>query len=197
MTILHLSDTHGVHRSLDKLPSADVIVHSGDITMNGSAREAMDFMDWFCNLEYAHKIFIAGNHDICLYGATIDGLDKNCHYLCNSSVTIQGLTFYGIPMFSKDCTSGRQKQFYEHIPDAVDVLITHSPPYGILDYDGRVTYGSEDLLARLVFLQPKLHLFGHIHPANGVLTLGSTIFSNAAILGNDYEHSQEPHLLTI
>ena len=36
MNILHLSDTHGAHRSLGNLPEADVIVHSGDITMNGS-----------------------------------------------------------------------------------------------------------------------------------------------------------------
>lgn len=30
MNILHLSDTHGAHRSLGSLPEADVIVHSGD-----------------------------------------------------------------------------------------------------------------------------------------------------------------------
>lgn len=34
MNILHLSDTHGAHRSLVSLPEADVIVHSGDIAMN-------------------------------------------------------------------------------------------------------------------------------------------------------------------
>ena len=33
MNILHLSDTHGAHRSLCNLPEADVIVHSGDITI--------------------------------------------------------------------------------------------------------------------------------------------------------------------
>ena len=31
MNILHLSDTHGAHRSLGSIPEADVIVHSGDI----------------------------------------------------------------------------------------------------------------------------------------------------------------------
>ena len=62
----------------------------------------------------------------CLYGAVIDGLDSNCHYLCNSSVEIDGVTFYGVPMFMEDCSSGRQKEFYEKIPDGVDVLITHA-----------------------------------------------------------------------
>lgn len=36
MNILHLSDTHGAHRSLVSLPEADVIVHSGDIAMKQS-----------------------------------------------------------------------------------------------------------------------------------------------------------------
>ena len=103
MNILHLSDTHGAHRSLGSLPEADVIVHSGDIAMNGSSSEVLDFMRWFSALPYAHKIFVAGNHDACLYGAVIDGLDSNCHYLCNSSVEIDGVTFYGVPMFMEDC----------------------------------------------------------------------------------------------
>ncbi len=43
MRILHISDTHGCHRRLKNLPEADVIVHSGDITMTGGADEAIDF----------------------------------------------------------------------------------------------------------------------------------------------------------
>ena len=69
MKILHLSDTHGQHKNLRSLPEADVIVHSGDFTFAGSEEEAYDFMDWFCNLPYEHKVFIAGNHDMCMYGA--------------------------------------------------------------------------------------------------------------------------------
>lgn len=36
MNILHLSDTHSQHRRLIELPGADILVHSGDFTMNGS-----------------------------------------------------------------------------------------------------------------------------------------------------------------
>ena len=88
ISIIHLSDTHCQHRRLTQLPDADILVHSGDFTMNGSEQEAIDFMNWFCELPYPHKIFICGNHDVCLYGAKIDGLDKNVHYLCNSGVVI-------------------------------------------------------------------------------------------------------------
>ena len=36
--------------------------------MNSCEQEAIDFMNWFCDLDYPHKIFICGNHDDCLYG---------------------------------------------------------------------------------------------------------------------------------
>ena len=61
MRIVHISDTHNRHRQLTKLPEGDVIVHSGDFTMAGTEAEALDFMEWFCDLPYRHKVFIAGN----------------------------------------------------------------------------------------------------------------------------------------
>ena len=159
MTILHISDTHSQHRRLTQLPDADILIHSGDFTMNGSEQEALDFLNWFCDLPYPHKIFICGNHDACLYGAKIDGLDKNVHYLCNSSVIIDGVKFYGVPMFMEDCISDRQAHNYAAIPADTDVLITHCPPYGILDFDDGINYGSTELLARVEEIKPRLHLF--------------------------------------
>ena len=32
MTILHLSDTHGLHKDLTALPPTDVVIHSGDVS---------------------------------------------------------------------------------------------------------------------------------------------------------------------
>lgn len=61
--------------------------------MNGSEQEAVDFLNWFCDLPHPQKIFICGNHDDCLYGATIEGLDDNVHYLCNSGAEIEEIQF--------------------------------------------------------------------------------------------------------
>jgi predicted phosphodiesterase len=97
--ILHLSDTHGKHHLLNDLPPADIIVHSGDGTEGGTASEMLDFLEWFCNLDYRHKIFVAGNHDLCLDGETIEGLPDNCHYLSHSGVEIGDVKFWGIPYF--------------------------------------------------------------------------------------------------
>lgn len=197
MKILHLSDTHGMHRRLDNLPEADLVVHAGDFTMNGSEAEAIDFMNWFCDLPYAHKLFICGNHDECLYGARIDGLDANVTYLCNSGVRIGGLAFYGVPMFMHDCVDGQQLKNYEHIPEDTDVLITHCPPLGILDEDGSIYYGSPELRERIARVRPRMHLFGHIHKQHGMLQEGNTLFCNGAIMDESYERLRRPLVIEL
>ena len=77
----------------------------------------------------------------------------------------------------------------------MDVLITHAPPHGILDRDGSIHYGSNDLLSRVTAVRPRIHLFGHIHKANGREESGGTIFSNAAIMDEHYDMLLEPHLI--
>lgn len=197
MKILHLSDTHGRHSRFKELSEADVLVHSGDFTMTGSEQEALDFLNWLCDLPHAHKIFICGNHDDCLYGANIDGLDSNVHYLCNSGIEIEGVKFYGVPMFMGDCITDRQKRNIERIPVNTDVLITHSPAFGILDFDDNINYGDGQLLAKVMEVQPRLHLFGHIHANHGIVTAHGIIFSNGAIMNSDYTNLQEPNLIEL
>ena len=197
MKILHLSDTHGAHHLLRNLPEADVVVHSGDFCMNGEEREALDFLNWFCALPYRHKIFICGNHDDCLYGANIDGLPDNVHYLCNSGIEIDGLKFYGVPMFLEDCVTDRQSRNYAAIPEDTDILVTHSPAYGILDFDDGVNCGSEELLESVVKIYPNAHLFGHIHLQHGIKDVNGIIFSNGAIMNADYTNFNTPNMIEI
>lgn len=197
MKILHLSDPHGYHRRLADLPPADVIVHSGDFTMTGSQEEAIDFLNWFCDLPYNHKIFICGNHDEYLYGADIEGLDRNVHYLCNSGIEIDGIRFYGIPMFLNDCITDRQASNIAVIPSDTDVLITHNPAYGILDFDDGIHYGDELLLHRIMEIRPHLHLFGHLHAQHGLSSRHGITFSNGAIMNAGYDSLNTPNILTL
>ncbi len=117
MTILQISDTHNRHGLLADLPDADVIVHCGDFTDRGTEEETLDFLNWFMELPYAHKIFVVGNHDLCLWNAIgIEDLPENIHFLQDTSCTIEGVTFFGLG--------------YNHpercIPYDIDVLITQS-----------------------------------------------------------------------
>ena len=196
MKILHISDTHGFHHQLGDLPDADVIVHSGDFCMIGTQQEALYFLNWFCDLPYKYKIFICGNHDECLYNANIDGLDSNVFYLNNSDVEIEGLKFYGVPLFMSD-SYRRQDIYYKLIPSDIDVLITHSPPLGILDFDMDRNWGSDVLLDRINEINPKAHLFGHIHLSHGILKKGHTLYSNAAIMNDNYTNLNSYNLIEI
>lgn len=195
LTILHLSDTHGRHRELGALPEADVVVHTGDFTMAGTEDEAMDFLRWFAGLPHRHKVFVAGNHDDCLWQATIDGLGGGCHYLCHSGVTIRGVRFYGVPMFVADCMEGRYEAQLRRIPEGTDVLLTHQPPLGRLDVSGGRHYGNAALRERVEQVEPRFHLFGHVHGAGGVLTAGATTFVNSALLDDRYLRLFAPRFL--
>lgn len=197
MRILHLSDTHSKHDLLKDLPEADIIIHSGDISFAGSESELMDFIEWFGALPYKYKIFIAGNHDNCLFGANVDGLPDNCFYLCNSGIKIEGVNFYGVPMFMEDVMSGNYHKILHKISNDIDVLITHQPPYCILDSSSKINYGDRKLLQVTLRIQPKYHLFGHIHDAYGVEKNGNTLFANTSILNEYYEIANKPILLEI
>jgi Icc-related predicted phosphoesterase len=198
MTILHLSDTHNRHRDLGDMPEADVLVHSGDFTMAGSDMEALDFLEWLCDLSFKHKIFIAGNHDDCMMDATLDGLPDNVHYLHDSGITIDGVSFYGVPMLA-EFADGEMKlmEHYDLIPDNVDVLITHRPPLGILDRNDNLHFGSVALLNKVSVVKPRLHLFGHTHNARGLLQLHKTCYCNASICNDSYVMAYTPILMKL
>ncbi|MBQ1409511.1 MAG: metallophosphatase domain-containing protein [Bacteroidales bacterium] len=199
MTILHLSDTHGKHRELADMPPADVLVHSGDFTLAGGDMEVLDFIEWLCDLPYQHKIFISGNHDDCMLDAALEGLPDDVHYLADSGITIDGVTFYGAPMFVGMVDGDlREIEHYEEIPNGVDVLITHRPPLGILDsIDGKIYYGSSMLLDKVKTIRPKLHLFGHVHGAYGSTAWNGTSFSNAALADWKYNLRYSPQIIDL
>ena len=202
MTILHVSDTHNSHKELGKLPEADVIVHSGDFTRAGTEAEAYDFMDWFCDLPYKHKIFIAGNHDTCMFGAeSIEGLPNDVHYLCGTGIEIEGIRFWGVPMFMNDLVNGKLSEYYSQIPDDTDILITHQPPKGMCDLadygNGLEHKGSVLLLERIEQLHIRYHLFGHEHDAYEVHKQGNVVFSNASVMDSKYNLINKPRLFEI
>ena len=72
---------------------------------------------------------------------------------------------------------------WEKIPACVDILITHMPPYGLLDENaGKVKAGCKDLLKLVTEkLKPQIHVFGHIHESRGWTWLGKTLFINASV----------------
>ena len=141
MKIVTISDTHGMHRSLN-MPSGDVLVHAGDFSADGTLENAREFNQWLGTLDYEHKVVIAGNHELCFEknSAEAEKLISNAVYLKDSSIVIDGLKFYGAPWqpafydWAFNLQRGSElKQKWDMIEEGTDVLITHGPLYGYLD----------------------------------------------------------------
>lgn len=54
------------------------------------------------------------------------------------------------------------------IPDDVDIVMTHGPPRGILDWCPEGNVGCKNLFQAIRRVKPRMHCFGHIHEGNGV-----------------------------
>ena len=207
MKITFISDTHGKHykTTQDLLPGGDMIIHAGDISNRGLITEIKDFMDWFGQLPYKHKIFIAGNHDFgfeAIRNSNEPGIKihPNVIYLKDESVTIDGIKIYGSPWqpwfhdWAFNLHRGEEiAEKWKMIPDDVDILITHGPPHGILDKTERlVNAGCEELYKRVFEVKPKIHVFGHIHEGYGMREIDDVIFINASALDAHYLYSNKP-----
>lgn len=205
MKIVTISDTHGKHHQLD-LPSGDLLIHAGDISSRGRILEVQDFLEWFQAQDFRHKIFIAGNHDFFFERATEEEIEaiipNNITYLNDSGVEIEGIQIWGSPItpwfFNWAFNRFRGAAIEEHwrlIPDTTDILITHGPPYGILDTTatGKMA-GCEQLGKMIDLIQPKMSIFGHIHEARGIYKNDYTYFVNTAVLNLDYKLVHPPYV---
>lgn len=206
MTIVCISDTHGAHRQIN-VPEADILIHAGDFSARSSIAGLTDFNNWLGNLPHRYKIVIAGNHDSLFEMANIFARSflTNAIYLQDSEVIIDHVKFYGSPWtpefnhwaFMKQ--RGEMKYVWEKIPADVDVLITHGPPYGVLDKSGykKANMGCAYLGKAIETIRPKLHVFGHIHEGSGVEIREQTIFINAAIMNEHYKPVNEAVLVDL
>jgi len=144
----------------------------------------------------------------------------NVTYLCNTGVNYEGLTFYGSPItpsfhretWAFNADRGEEIcKYWNGIPSTTNVLITHGPPYGILDVttnqkgDAYEHAGCQDLMnvikKRLFSL--KLCCFGHLHEQFGVVqrpvsNTRNCLFSNGAVLTDRHKLLiTEPLIITI
>jgi len=176
LEIVVISDTHNLHKYLE-LPDGDMIIHAGDFCTWGKPQEAMVFKQWFSQLPYKYKVCIAGNHDRCMESIPALALDfksAGIYYLLDDEVVIEDIKIYGSPYTPEFGPFAfmykRGNRSWHVIPDDTDILVTHGPPYGILDLcpDGFVA-GCKDLLQRISELKDlKYHIFGHIHEGYGI-----------------------------
>ncbi len=207
--ILCVSDTHG--RFPTNLPDADILIHAGDATVAGTANQLKDFNDWLRVRPIAHKIFIPGNHDLSFEDKpeAAKAFITCAKVLIHESTTVMGLKFFGspwTPWFNDWAFNYRRPQaegLWSQIPEDTDILVTHGPPQGILDRTRDTNSGPGSYVGCPVLLthvlrriQPRLHVFGHIHEHGGKCQKdGQTLFVNAAVLDPGYRMWDTNHQL--
>jgi len=217
-TLVFISDTHTKHYEIDKQLKEihdnnpdSILIHSGDISYRGRDWEVKEFVEWYASLPFKNKIMIAGNHDF-LFEKEPDvakdiliNLGPEIIYLNDSGVEIEGLKFWGSPVtpWFHNWAFNRLEHEIEHhwniIPEDTNVLITHGPPYLTLDSTKNgLRVGCSVLSERISELKDlKIHAFGHIHEAAGVVEKNGVIYVNASILDFYYDAKNSPVILNI
>ncbi len=190
LKLVLISDTHNLHDLLE-MPDGDILLFAGDMADSGTLDEIANFNRFLGTLPYKHKVIVCGNHDFAFerQSAEARALITNATYLQDESVTIEGVKIFGSPWtpWFHDWAFNLHRgqpigEKWGLIPTDTDILITHGPPMGVLDkiWTGKPV-GCEALTERLQAIQPKLHLFGHIHESAGHLRMGETLFVNGSM----------------
>lgn len=120
-------------------------------------------------------------------------------YLNDSGIEIRGTKFFGSPRskyYNGWAFNGQPdiNHDWSNIPDDTNFLITHGPPWGILDYSNRTngSVGDTALLERVYELKNlKVHAFGHLHECPGQRVYDGVTFINAATCNLRYEPVNE------
>ena len=208
MKIICFSDTH---RCIDGLniPNADVVICAGDFCNNGSFEDVIAFNKWFSKLPAKHKIVVAGNHDVSFeknLAISKTFLDNDIIYLQDELIKIEKIKFYGTPWqlpfmnWAFNLPEDDLRKKFAHIPNDTDILITHSPPFGILDSTPpKKNLGSKALLEKVLQVKPKCHIFGHIHHGYGehIDANNNINFMNVSLLDEGYNFVNEPKIIEV
>ena len=111
---------------------------------------------------------------------------------------------YEIPRGTKEMLDKRKQ-----IPGGLDILISHSPPYGIMDQSVKPfnnlsdSYGCWDLKDRILSMEdpPHIVLSGHIHTKSGHSKGHSNKegidFYNCSVLDEDYLEAYPPQVFEV
>jgi Icc-related predicted phosphoesterase len=177
MKLLLFSDLHSNFRTAEKLvkrsKNVDIVVGAGDFC--NIRRGLQQIINALTSIKKP-SVLVPGNSE------SDDELSKACsswksaHVLHGRQVNIDGISFFGIgggiPVtpfgsWSYDFTEDEALELLRDCPHGC-VLVSHSPPRGVLDRssDGR-NLGSEAVRRTVEKKKPGLVVCGHIHGSSG------------------------------
>ena len=216
MFLCSVSDMHG---NLDfDIEPCDLLLIAGDIlpcnyrnlTMACAQQEQFikyNFIPWLEKQPFKECVFISGNHDWIfeISPSLVPNLPSNVHYIQDSQIEIEGLKIYGTPQqpifrnWAFNRTPSQLEIYFEQIPEGLDILLSHTAPYKIMDKVNFHNYkgheGCKILKKRIKKIKPKYVIFGHFHGQYGIEKkdyMGNITFINCSLLNENYKMTKKP-----
>jgi Icc-related predicted phosphoesterase len=197
MRIVALADIHGSYKKVNDILARergyDAIIIGGDVTTNGSPREAEDAIRLF--LSHGKPLFVvAGNMDPSVLDQTFETMGVSI----NARGTVLGdVGFFGVsgspvtPMrtpneISEEEILSRAEAGWARVQSARwKIFVPHAPPRGTsVDRVFIGTHvGSTAVRSFIEDRQPDVVVCGHIHEARGRDTIGKTQIVNCGPAG--------------
>lgn len=177
MRLLLFSDLHAdltqARRLVERAAGVDLVIGAGDF---GNLRRALREPITILSQIICPAVLVAGNNESTEELRDACRVWPSAHVLHGSGVTLRGINFWGlgggIPVtpfgpWSYDFSEEEATGLLEGCPDHA-VLVSHSPPQGILDTSsqGR-SLGSTAVLRSITQKSPVLVVCGHIHASSG------------------------------
>jgi len=146
------------------------------------------------NCKHNPVVVVRGNHEFTDLGPMFGGEVFEIGFDSSAAVEYCGLKFggfRGVPTLIREWCDEFEDPYFDdqvdRLPNDLDVVVTHAPPWGFLDGYNNEHLGIKALGSWINSKQydgtimPRLFCFGHIHGRYGKLELDDgTIFSNAA-----------------
>lgn len=203
MIIVITSDTH-FPVDPRNIPKGDVFIHAGDLMNTGYPEDFARNLEWLRALPHQKKFFIPGNHDFHLQvypgpalqelraaGVTVVGLPGNTHY--DTVELPNGMRMLGLPYVQNlprwAFNSDSDETLFEYLTQFKnnDIIVSHSPMYGIRDEVKSGVHVGMRAYRRYFehYLEPherpKFWFCGHIHEGYGFTRFMGTNFHNVAM----------------
>lgn len=213
MKITVISDLHG---HLIDIEPTDLLLIAGDIVGSSNVDSQAkwlrtEFGNWLDKIPAKEVVGISGNHDRIFQDKPYLVPKLRWTYLQDHGTKLFGLKIWGTPHqktfhnWAFNLEEPELAEKFNLIPEGTDVVVAHSPPYGIGDAARKdepgIPYhlrelehvGSPSLSERILKVNPKLFVWGHIHEARGIYKVGeSCVGVNASIVDHQYKPVNKP-----
>lgn len=201
--------SHAYHEQIKVPENVDIMIHTGDESNYRdwfrNEQECIKFLKWYGSQKATHKIFVAGNHSSAIYEKYVKRGEIESYgitYLEDEGIYIDDLFIYGTPWtknffnWSFMKSEAEMAEVWKAVPDYTDILVTHSPVYGILDKVTNQGFleccGCPHLLTAIEvdkMINPLLVVHSHIHDNAGITNFGTakvseegTVYANVSLV---------------